>query len=49
MLLKMNTHTALTFMSTQGNQEVSKSSPIKYAKINAVSRYLSTRNAYTSD
>ena len=29
----MNTHRALNFMSTKGNQEASKSGPIKYAMI----------------
>lgn len=49
MLLKMNTHTTLNFMNTKGNQELSKSGAIKYAKINAFRHYFSTRHSHTSD
>lgn len=36
-------------MSTKGNQEASKSGPIKYAKMNGLCHYFCTRHAYTSD
>ena len=49
MLLKMSSCTALNFRSTKGNQEVGKSDPIKYAKMNALWLYVSIRHAYTSD
>lgn len=45
----MNTHRALNFMSTKGNQEASKSGSIKYAKMNGLCHYFCTRHAYTSD
>lgn len=46
MLLKTSTRTTLNFVSAKGNQEVSKSDPIKYAKMNAFWHHFSARHAY---